>query len=1217
MKRYLGPLILSLMAMPLSAETLTTGTIGKYSLTPEPGKVENITSVCIKFQNPGIFGLEESKTISDVSLSCDDGTEYKVCKAEYDADFESCTMFFSTSDTGSPTEIYSPGQYTLFIPEGTFRRAKKTDYYNGLITAVYEIEGPASNSLTTFTLTPSTENPVESIQNITVTFPDATATGIELTGNMGDIKLSYGNTIYKCVVATVNDNTVSLGFANADGSQAVIFAHPGEYSLLIPKGMIAAKGTQETNGVPINASYTIENPTFNSMSTVITIPSDKSTISSFSEVSLTFPNATYGLDIPSDLNNIKLRINGVDTRYIAGNLLIKAPFDNVSFSFKETEFGEPVTFTDTGKYEILIPAGVFSESGHSDYRNEAISLTFNILNPEDANPFHKYSVTPADNSTVGELYELSIAFPETGEAGIKWPFDISQVTLQRIGDDTVYTGNSAMLKQGSTVITGFGIAGNQYSEKLHFRTPGEYIVTIPAGVFTSEENNEISNSAICLRYTVDPAYNFTYKLSPAAGSVLASLSEIKLSADDALKSVKLNAESTSKAILSSGELQIELTASSDENGVTFTPSSTVEVGEWTLTIPAGLLSGVTQEEINIINAEPISCQYTVKNPKTFTYTTTPSDGQTIPLFTKFVVGVLDSPKKVTVNTDAGQAVLKGNNKEYNLSGKVSGTDVMFAVNGGASLSDGQYTVNIPAGYIVTTDADKLTAELPEISGTFTIEQPEAADYNEGLFIFNEGWYGKDMASFTLLPPVGPVRYNVFMENNPSYSLGLTGTEARHFGDKLYAVCKQDGANLSGIEGGVLTQIDAASMKYVDNIVSLEKGEQARAFCGVSGNKGYLSTSAGIYPVDLSSMTLGERFAAVSEKKQQHGSMLYYQGRVYAAVKDWDLIVIDPADDSMSEILTGPAVTTFVTPDGNIFTATLDEAHEFYKINPETLEAEYIEIKKGDYDGRTRVADVWRTWTPIPLAVDKTDNVVYYATETNAAQIARLNLDNGEFTPDFIKLPETESGQQIIYGQGISVDPRNGEIVLVTVEKGYGAHYTQNYVYRVEPKSGKIIDDKTIKLSENYWFPSMVVYNGYTAPELNLEPVSLAEGNVRLNLHEHTVLAMGNKYEIEYTVESSDDDICKVVKLDNGQYMLSPKADGTAIISVKAEFMGLTSDAQFTTSTSSIESVADETSDLINVYTTSGLHILKNADKTALNTLPKGIYIVNGKKYIVR
>ncbi len=1218
MKRYLGPLILTLMAMPLSADTLTTGTIGKYTLSPEPGKVENISSVCIKFMNSGVWGIETSQNISGISLACDDGTEYKVCKAEYDVDYESCTMYFASSDTEMPVEISSPGQYTLSIPEGTFRRNKKPDYYNDLITAVYTIEGAAPNTLSTFIVTPSAEQPVERINSITITFPDAISTGIELTGNCSDIKLTSGNTVYKCSETKIKDNSLSLGFSVTEGTIPITLVRPGEYTLIIPKGFIKAYGTDETNNTPITTVVHIENPTFNAMSGVITIPADNAIISSFSEVSLSFPNATLGLDMPTDLSSIKLRINGVDTEYKAGNLSMKAPYDNVSFSFKTTEFGEPLTFTDSGKYEIIIPAGVFRETGGSNYLNTPISICFEIQNPEDSNPFHIYSVIPEENSTVGELYEFSITFPETDKDGIEWPFDISQLTLQRVGDDTIYTGNSAMLKQGKTIITGFSTAGNAYSDKLHFRAPGEYIVTIPAGVFTLQGDNTVSNQAISLRYTVDPAYNFTYKLTPAPASVVASLTEIRLSADDALKSIGINSDSDAKAVIAYGEQEVELSLNPDDDGLTLVPNSPLGVGEWTLTIPAEMLSGVTTDDIHIVNAEPITGIYTVKQPKEYTYSTTPTDGQTIPLFTKFVVSVLDSPKKVTINTEAGQPVLKGNNDEYALSAKVSSSnDVMFAISGGASLTDGNYMIEIPAGYIVTTDTDQLTAELPAIAGTFIIEQPTAADYNDGMFIFNEGWYGKDMASFTLVPLSGPVRYNVFMEKNPFSSLGLTGTEAKHFGDKLYAVCKQNGANLSGIEGGVLTQIDAASMTYVDNIVSLEKGEQARAFCGVSGNKGYLSTSTGIYPVDLGSMTLGERFAAASEKKLQHGSMFYYQGRIYAAVKDWDLLVIDPADDSISEILTGPAVTTFVTPDGSVYTATLDEAHEFYKINTETLEAQHIALQKGDFEGRTRIADVWRTWTPIPLAVDKTENIIYYATETNASQIARLNLDNGEFIPDFITLPETESGQQIIYGQGISVDPNNGEIVLVTVEKGYGTHYTQNYVYRADPTSGRIMNDKTLKLSENYWFPSMVVYNGYTAPILNLESISLAEGNIRLNLHEHTTLPLGNKYEIEYTVESSDSDICKVVKLENGQYMLSPKADGNALISVKAEFMGLISEAEFTASTSSIESICGDAPNTINVYTTSGIHILKDADKSALNTLPKGIYIVNGNKYVVR
>lgn len=62
---------------------------------------------------------------------------------------------------------------------------------------------------------------------------------------------------------------------------------------------------------------------------------------------------------------------------------------------------------------------------------------------------------------------------------------------------------------------------------------------------------------------------------------------------------------------------------------------------------------------------------------------------------------------------------------------------------------------------------------------------------------------------------------------------------------------------------------------------------------------------------------------------------------------------------------------------------------------------------------------------------------------------------------------------------------------------------------------------------------------------------------------------------------------------------------------------LTAQFSYDSSTVGVESVGNDGSDSVTVYNVAGVCVMKNADRAALKSLPKGLYIVNGKKEIVR
>lgn len=62
---------------------------------------------------------------------------------------------------------------------------------------------------------------------------------------------------------------------------------------------------------------------------------------------------------------------------------------------------------------------------------------------------------------------------------------------------------------------------------------------------------------------------------------------------------------------------------------------------------------------------------------------------------------------------------------------------------------------------------------------------------------------------------------------------------------------------------------------------------------------------------------------------------------------------------------------------------------------------------------------------------------------------------------------------------------------------------------------------------------------------------------------------------------------------------------------------LTAEFGYDSSTVGVESVGNDDADTVTVYNAAGVCVMKNADRYALKSLPKGLYIVNGKKEIVR
>lgn len=1208
-----------MLACPLM-RALESGTIGTYTLTPEAGDVGEITSIKINFPDTGMMGIDRPVT-DGIKLEGSDGSCYVVAKTDY-AMGSDATLYFATAASEEPVTITSPGTYTLTIPAGAFKEFFSTSKANDEIKAEYVIKGAGTaNHLTNYVLTPESGT-VSEITTVKINFPDTGLMGIDRPDTDG-IRLEGSDG--SCYVVTKTDyamgSDATLHFATAAGDDPVTITAPGTYTLTIPAGAFKEFMAADQENQLITAKYVIEKPQGNPLENYTLSPSEGE-VENLSTISVTF-DTENGLNYPAKNELITLKYKGADnseTEYTVASLTMASPYRTAQIRFG-TDISNPLDLTAPGTYTLTMRQGTFSEYGNDTCLSPEIVATYIIRGGVDNSVFDTYTTSPEAGQAVGEMKQFAITFPDSGE-GLDWPIDVSGVTISREGDDTVYYGANAVLSKLKTAIIYFGEQGAQTDNYTTFRTGGRYTVSIPAGVFALYEDKDVKSDAITVCFDIDETLNFNYTLEPDADKAYSALPGITLSAAGAINTVALVADAP-KATFTCGEQTISLEAEpvSDTQVKYSVPAgSEPAYGDWKLLIPAGSLSGVNTNGKTILNPEEITAVYSVKEAKQYAFSTNPAQDETVDMLTNFTVTFDPRPKKLAVNEEAGTPVItdtKGNS--YTLKHGIANPAMIFAPANTALTESGTYSVYIPAGYIVTTDTDGLEAQVPEIRVSFTLVPAQGSDYDSGYMLLNEGWFGHDNASLTHVSADGTVNTKVFSTANPSNTLGVTGQYLTHYGDKWYAVCKQSGDNIAGIHGSVLTAFDKSSLSFTGALPDLAPGLQAHAFIGANEHRGYLSTSDGIFSIDLDLMTVQEKLPVTQSIKLKAGEMILYRSRVYAVAQNWNLVEISPEDDQIEQHdLQIPLAAPFVSADGALWFATTSAEKPFVKFDTDTYAVSALAIDAPE-GTKTMLASPWTTWRGSTLAADLKENVIYYTTKESATQIARLDLDNGEFKPDFITLPKNGDTQLTVYGAGVAVDPATGEIVLTTMEAGYGTHSRVNRILRADPATGEILADKTVALPDHYWFPAMAAWCGYKAPDMDVADITVDDdGTCTLDLASLTSLTFGNKGLVNYNVKSADRNALLVQPQEHGVYKLTLRAEEAAELTLTADYYGMTDTKVITVSKKATGLTDTEASDgHADVYNAAGILVLRDASPSQIRDLAPGLYIVKGKKMIVR
>lgn len=510
----------------------------------------------------------------------------------------------------------------------------------------------------------------------------------------------------------------------------------------------------------------------------------------------------------------------------------------------------------------------------------------------------------------------------------------------------------------------------------------------------------------------------------------------------------------------------------------------------------------------------------------------------------------------------------------------------------------------------TVDVTFTSQDGSGASTTYTVNvlepnrEPLADSYQNGTFWLNEDWFGHSNGSINYIADNGELKYRVYESQNKYESFGCTSQYGIIYGDKLIVMSKQatDGGDPRK-GGGRVVVADAKTLKKLaafDYIGADTDGDgngdgDGRACVGVSENKVYLGSTAGIQVLDTRTLTLGGMVDGIASGENKYngqiGDMVAIGKYAFAIQQGVGVHVIDIATDKVvktfpveSNDASGVSVIGYpqgitVTADGNVWVATTAGASSglctFRCIDPSTLDVtDSVDLPEGQ-----RVTCGWGAWRSTNFFASKSENAIWYGAGVEASIVSgntgyykwTVGSDIAGIQPVFVfpnNLPGVDSKTFQAPYAGVRYDDRKNQL-LVAATHGASSNYRYNWLHFVDCKTGDIV--KTIKLKDYYWFPSMPIFPDKYAPEFsNLPEVSVdlakdgdiftidlkdyvtdkdnIDAAIRLSIVGGDAVAADNTVSNKRLVNAT---------LENGVLTITPLIAGHGNLNVKAESNGKT------------------------------------------------------------
>lgn len=412
--------------------------------------------------------------------------------------------------------------------------------------------------------------------------------------------------------------------------------------------------------------------------------------------------------------------------------------------------------------------------------------------------------------------------------------------------------------------------------------------------------------------------------------------------------------------------------------------------------------------------------------------------------------------------------------------------------------------------------------------------PATVDYTQGVFMVNEDWFGHNNSTTNYLTRDGKFVYNNTTE------IGATACFGAAWGNRYYIIAKQAKDGGAKVEGGRITICDANTMRIIKQIKDID-GKDGRSFCGVDEHKAYVSTSEGIYTLNLDELTVG---AAVKNadggdaKLGECGNMVRLGDYVYATEYGNSLRIIDCNTDRIVATISSAKVYSItMSKDGQLWVST---NKGISRVNTESRQLEDITLPSGISAPAKSSA-----WASDGLCASLQNNVIYWTSASgwNPTAVFKYDIDNNEFAK-VVDLTNDDNKWVMYSTSNLRVDPVTDNL-YVSLFKSWGS---QDYAVRIYDNNGTPLNEYELT-QKNYWFPGMFVFPDVEDPIAGkIEAVNVEENKeVKVDLAKVCSDADNFQAAIVKTVKSVADNNVATATVKNGKLVVTGvKAGNTTV-----------------------------------------------------------------------
>lgn len=372
--------------------------------------------------------------------------------------------------------------------------------------------------------------------------------------------------------------------------------------------------------------------------------------------------------------------------------------------------------------------------------------------------------------------------------------------------------------------------------------------------------------------------------------------------------------------------------------------------------------------------------------------------------------------------------------QWRVNGMLSGTDSVYTFETGSA---GDYTID----YKATNTTGEITFQyLIHVWGK----------YENGILLVNEGWFGHENGNVNFYRyGSDTIEQMVYHKENPGKELGVTTQFGAVFNGKLYLVSKQ----------GPFVVTDAKSLKETARIDPLPA--DGRAFVGLDNSLGLISTSDGIYKLNLSPVSVGTKIPGITGET---GNMRKEGDHIYILSQTEGAVILKQSDFSIVKKIPGMDQGLSKTADGNIWVAG---GSKLYKINPTSLDTNSITLP-------FTLGNPWFAWNVGTVTTSTTENAVFIARTmpwgAGGNKIYKYIPGNAaSLQTPFATIP---AGKEF-YGAGVGYNSLKNELVVTAIQSGYGQNYSFNSLYFYDASNGSL--KKTVSYT-HFYFPALMIFN---------------------------------------------------------------------------------------------------------------------------------------------